>query len=138
MSSIDAFLFIWLRLVVVTRSRNAKILFRLSTVIYATNTLEGIVVAQLNRPSAVDLIDQNDMSISHFPQLSSVQLDFLSGMRNYSTENPWTNGSRSSIKIVLNPVIRAQPAIDGTMALLSPTLTSRSTRPLKIEPMIDS
>lgn len=35
----------------------------------------------------------------------------------YWTIKPWAKGSRSSMKIVLMPVIRAQPAMDGTIAL---------------------
>ena len=32
------------------------------------------------------------------------------------TTKPWANGSRSSMKMVLKPVIRAQPAIEGMIA----------------------
>ena len=56
----------------------------------------------------------------------------------YTSEKPCANGSRSSMKIVLMPVCRAQPAIEGTMPSTLPTRTDFSTRPLKIEPMIDS
>lgn len=42
------------------------------------------------------------------------------------------------MKIVLQPVIRAHPATAGMMASRPVTWATASTRPLKIEPMMDS
>ena len=45
-------------------------------------------------------------------------------------------GSRSSTKIVLSPVRRAQPATLGTIAACSPTAAALSTRPSNRLPMM--
>src|SRR5690606_33886880 len=64
--------------------------------------------------------------------------DATEGELHYRTVKPCAKGSRSSMKIVLIAVIRAQPEIEGMIASRSPTFVSPSTHPVKIDPMIDS
>ena len=56
--------------------------------------------------------------------------------RDHVTWNPCQYGSRSSTKMVLIPVIRAQPAIDGTIAGRPASSVTTSTRPSNSLPMM--
>src|SRR5918993_1372485 len=53
-----------------------------------------------------------------------------------TTWKPSQKGSRSSMKIVLKPVTRAQPSMEGMIASRSPTLARPSMRPTKVDPMM--
>ncbi len=61
--------------------------------------------------------------------------------RNYDAELPQTTwkpaqkGSRRSTQMVLKPVATAEPSIEGTIALWSPTVVSASTPPMKRLPI---